>query len=206
VQRYPKEWADALRAMSALEAEVLLPGHGVPVVGKERVRAVLEDGAALLESLVDQTLELMNAGASLDHIVNAVSSPEELVAKPYLRPIYDEPEFVVRNVWRLYGGWFDGNPAHLKPPADDRLGTEVARLAGGARVLAQRASELAAAGELRLACSLIEFAWLAEPADRSVAERRATIYEQRAAAERSTMSTGVFSWAARESTAAAEPT
>jgi len=24
---------------------------------------------------------------------------------------YDDPEFVVHNIWRLYGGWYDGNPA-----------------------------------------------------------------------------------------------
>ena len=28
VQRYPLEWARALRAMAALDAEVMLPGHG----------------------------------------------------------------------------------------------------------------------------------------------------------------------------------
>ena len=40
-QRYPREWAQALREMAELGAEVLLPGHGLPVVGAERVR----DGA-----------------------------------------------------------------------------------------------------------------------------------------------------------------
>jgi hypothetical protein len=30
-------------------------------------------------------------------------------------PAYDEPAFVVRSIWRLYGGWWDGDSAHLKP-------------------------------------------------------------------------------------------
>jgi len=33
VQRYPREWAVALREMVALGPEVLLPGHGFPVLG-----------------------------------------------------------------------------------------------------------------------------------------------------------------------------
>ena len=44
--------------------------------------------------------------------------PAHLLERPYLRPVYDEPEFVVRNVYRLYGGWWDGNPANLKPARD----------------------------------------------------------------------------------------
>ena len=32
-QRYPLEWAAALRKMSRLNAELLLPGHGPPMYG-----------------------------------------------------------------------------------------------------------------------------------------------------------------------------
>ena len=38
VQRYPREWAAALRRMLELDAEFLLPGHGFPVMGADRVR------------------------------------------------------------------------------------------------------------------------------------------------------------------------
>jgi alkyl sulfatase BDS1-like metallo-beta-lactamase superfamily hydrolase len=64
-------------------------------------------------------------------------------AKPYLQPVYDEPEFIVRNVWRLYGGWYDGNPARLKPAPDAVLATALAELAGGAAALADRAQAAA---------------------------------------------------------------
>jgi glyoxylase-like metal-dependent hydrolase (beta-lactamase superfamily II) len=115
VQRYPKEWAVALRAMAAKDPELLLPGHGVPIVGRDRIVQALTDSADLLDHLHDETVRMMNEGARLDDIVHSVKAPAHLIEKPYLRPVYDEPEFVVRNVWRLYGGWYDGNPAHLKP-------------------------------------------------------------------------------------------
>lgn len=36
VQRYAGEWAASLRAMSALEPELLIPGHGAPILGAGR--------------------------------------------------------------------------------------------------------------------------------------------------------------------------
>ncbi len=120
VQRYPKEWAAALRRMIALEAEYLLPGHGLPIIGADRVTQALTDTADLLDSLVDQTLAIMNDGGRLDDAIFGVVPPAQLMDRPYLKPVYDEPEFIVRNVWRLYGGWWDGNPASLSPRLSGR--------------------------------------------------------------------------------------
>jgi alkyl sulfatase BDS1-like metallo-beta-lactamase superfamily hydrolase len=201
VQRYPREWALALREMAALGPELLLPGHGWPIAGADRIQQALGDTAALLDHLVDATLALMNAGARLDDIVHTVRAPAELLERPYLRPVYDEPEFVVRTVWRLYGGWYDGNPAHLKPAPDAVLAAELASLAGGAGVLADRAEALAAEGDLRLAGHLAELAVQAAPDDAGAHRVRAEVFARRAGEELSTMSKGVFSWAADESQA-----
>src|SRR5262249_54353105 len=150
-QRYAIEWSRALDEMASLGPEVLLPGHGLPIVGADRVREALTDAARLLEHLHVETIKLMNQGARLDDILHTVTAPPELLAKPYLRPVYDEPEFVVRNVWRLFGGWYDGDPSHLKPAPAGALAAELASLAGGPDRLAARAVELAEAGDLRLA-------------------------------------------------------
>ncbi len=213
VQRYPHEWAEALRRMLTLYdgpgggPEVLLPGHGYPIIGADRIRRALGETAELLESLVAQTLELMNAGARLDEAIHTVAAPAHLLARPYLQPVYDEPEFVVRGVWRLYGGWWDGNPATLKPASEVALAGELSALSGGPGVLAERALALLdAAGTatdpdaaLRLAGHLAELAWLAAPDDPGVAGVRRAVFTRRAESATSTMARGVFSWAARES-------
>jgi alkyl sulfatase BDS1-like metallo-beta-lactamase superfamily hydrolase len=198
-QRYPADWARAFRTMLELDAEVLLPGHGLPIIGADHVRQALEDGAELLETLVEQTLGMMNQGARLDDVVHNVRAPEHLLARPYLRPIYDEPEFVVRNIWRYYGGWYDGDPSHLKPAPAAALASELASLAGGPNRLAERARELAAAGDLRLAGHLAELAAQAAPDDTGVHAVRAEVFGARAVEEASTMSKGIFSWAEYES-------
>jgi alkyl sulfatase BDS1-like metallo-beta-lactamase superfamily hydrolase len=199
VQRYPRDWAAAFRKMDALEPSILLPGHGLPIMGVARVHQALSEGAELLETLVDQTLALMNDGARLDDIVHTVRAPEHLLARPYLRPIYDEPEFVVRNIWRQYGGWYDGDPSHLKPSPPSVLAAELASLAGGADRLADRARAVAATGDLRLAGHLAELAAQAAPNDKGVHLVRAEVFGARAREEASTMSKGIFSWAEHES-------
>ncbi len=196
VQRYPREWAQALRAMLACEPEVLLPGHGLPIVGTARVRRALDETATFLETLVEQVLAKMNAGDSLDQIIHSVRVPEALLARPYLRPVYDEPEFIVRNLWRQYGGWYDGDPSHLKPAPASRLAREIAALAGGADKLASRALALADEGDLRLASHLVEFAAQAAPRDRGVRKARARVYAARAKEESSLMARGIFEDAA----------
>ncbi len=203
VQRFPLQWAQALRQMASLGAEILLPGHGVPIAGNERISTALHDSAELLESLHDQTVALMNEGARLNDILHAVRAPQHLLDKPYLKPSYDEPEFVVRNVWRLYGGWYDGNPATLKPARESELAREFASLAGGPRVLAARARELAAAGELRLAGHLVETAALAAEDDTEVQAARAEVFRALESASTSTMAKGLYGWASAESRARA---
>ncbi|MFN8051493.1 MAG: alkyl sulfatase dimerization domain-containing protein [Acidimicrobiales bacterium] len=198
-QRYCDEWAVALRKMADLGAEFLLPGHGLPIAGAERIRGILVDTAEYLESLFTQTIELMNSGARLDEIIHTVRPPADLVDRPWLQPVYDEPEFVVRNIWRLYGGWYDGNPASLKPAPDAVVATELATLAGGAARLAERALELSEAGDHRLASHLVELASLAEPEAAEIRAARARVFGERAGVERSTMAKGVYSWAHRES-------
>ena len=129
---------------------------------RPRARRRSTDGAELLESLLDQTLALMNEGARLDDIVHTrAARPQHLLERPYLRPVYDEPEFVVRNIWRLYGGWYDGNPAHLKPAPEAALAARARRRSPAARRGSPSGPlELAAAGDLRLAGHLAELAAL----------------------------------------------
>jgi glyoxylase-like metal-dependent hydrolase (beta-lactamase superfamily II) len=203
VQRYGAEWAAALRAMASRGAETLVPGHGAPIFGAHRVRAALDDTAEWLEHLVQETLARMNAGAPLEAILAEVRPPARLADRPYLQAVYDEPEFVVCNVWRLYGGWWDGVASHLKPAGEAALAREVAALAGGVDTLVARARALAAGGDLALASHLVDWAVAAAPRHRDAHAARAEIYEARAATSPAPMTRGIFAAAARAARSAA---
>ena len=205
VQRYAGDWAVSLRAMRALEPELLIPGHGPPIFGAARIRQALDDTAEWLQTLERETLTRMNAGATLDTILAEVRPPAHLADRPYLQPVYDEPDYVVRNIWRLYGGWWDGVASHLKPAADSVLASEVARLAGGVDRLLARARELAERADLTLASHLADWAVQAAPDDRAAHALRAEIYTARAASSAALMTRGIFTAAAQESAARVAP-
>jgi alkyl sulfatase BDS1-like metallo-beta-lactamase superfamily hydrolase len=158
--------------------------------------------AEALEKLVRETVAMMNTGARLNDIIHSVSIAQDVLDKPYLRPTYDEPEFIVRNIWRLYGGWHDGNPANLKPAREAALARELAALAGGANRLAERALSLVAQ-DARVACHLAELAVLAEPDSKHAHAIRAEVFQARRNGETSLMAKGIFGYAANESKAKA---
>src|SRR3984957_21057827 len=136
--------------MAKLGANVLIPAHGYPVFGALKVRQVLNDTAEYLESLYQQTLALMNEGASLDAVIHQVKPPEKFADKPYLQPIYDEPEFIVRNIWQLEGGWHDGTPPHLKPAPKVGQARAIVDLVGGVTNVIARALQNLESGDVRL--------------------------------------------------------
>jgi glyoxylase-like metal-dependent hydrolase (beta-lactamase superfamily II) len=195
-QRYPWDWAAALRAMAGLGATSLCPGHGGPVVGDaDRIRHMLTTTADFLEVLVERTLAALEDGSPphVDVVRRVEVPPHDL---PWLRPLYDEAEFIVRNVLRFFGGWWTGRPSELKPAPRATVAGEVAALAGGARSLAERAAAVAATGDVRAACHLADFALEVDPADERVRELVASLYEQRSAGETSLMARNLFRAAA----------
>jgi len=196
VQRYPWDWAAALRSMAAKEPASLAPGHGGPVINDaELVGRILTETADYLDAVVERTLAVLEAG-SPPHvdIVHAVELPH--TDSPWLQPVYDEGEFIVRNVIRFYGGWFSGRPSELKPAPRADLATAVADLAGGARALATMAADKAATGDLAVACHLADFALEADPSDLATREAVAAIYDQRADTETSLMAVNLMNSAA----------
>jgi glyoxylase-like metal-dependent hydrolase (beta-lactamase superfamily II) len=196
VQRYPWDWAQALREMAALHAPSLCPGHGPPVIGNpELVQRILLETAAYLDSIVEQTLAALENGAPPHvDIVRSVKIPNS--DSPWLLPLYDEAEFISRSVIRYYGGWFSGRPSELKPALRADVAKEIAGLAGGAVALAERAQTITETGDLRLACHLADYALEAAPGDTHVNEIVARIYEQRAVSETSLMAIDLFRSAA----------
>ena len=66
----------------------------------------------VVEAIEALVLALMNQGVTLDRVIHEVQMPARLLDKPSLRPVYGDPQFIVRNVWRLYGGWHGGEPGN----------------------------------------------------------------------------------------------
>ncbi|MFG2525850.1 alkyl sulfatase dimerization domain-containing protein [Streptomyces sp. NPDC048527] len=197
VQRYPWEWSAALRAMAAKQPRTMCPGHGAPIIDDPgTIQRLLLETADYLDAIVEQTVAALNDGAPPHvDIVHRVAPPAS--DSPWLQPIYDEAEFIVRNVIRYFGGWYSGRPGELKPAPRSAVAEAVLELAGGAGPVLARAESAVAAGDLRLACHLADWAVEADPGNPRVREGAAQVYETRAEAETSLMAINIYRAAAK---------
>jgi glyoxylase-like metal-dependent hydrolase (beta-lactamase superfamily II) len=192
VQRYPEEWADALEAMAGCDADWLFPGHGLAVQGRDAVRMVLTETARYLRVIVDEVRRRMNAGETPEDIFHAVEPDPELAKRPFLRATYDHPKFIVRNLLRLWGGWWNGNAAELLPATPARQAAEVATLAGGVGALIARGRVLLDGGDATTAAHLAEWATRAEPTSREAQALKRDVYARRLDEAESLMARGIF--------------
>jgi alkyl sulfatase BDS1-like metallo-beta-lactamase superfamily hydrolase len=202
VQRYPVDWAEALERMAALDAEWLFPGHGYVVHGREAVRTVLTDTARYLRVIVEQVLARMNAGETPEAIFHAVEPDPALATRPYLRARYDHPKFIVRNLLRLWGGWWDGNAANLLPASWEAQAREIAALAGGVDAVVARGRRLLEGGDATLAAHLAEWATRAAPMDAEAQRFKRDAYARRLAEAEALMAQGIFRAAMNDARAA----
>jgi alkyl sulfatase BDS1-like metallo-beta-lactamase superfamily hydrolase len=198
VQRYARDWAKALEEMAALRPLHLLPGHGPKLSGEERIQDALLSTAHFLRAIHDQVVTKMNEGKWLEDIIRELDWPA--TDKPWLQPIYDHPQFIARNVYRLYGGWYDGDPANMLPAHSHDI-AEVLVGATGAEPILARARKARDSGDLQMACHLVDFVRKGEPDNRLAWELWRDLFTERAKTERSLMARGAFLSAVREAEA-----
>ena len=162
VQRDPEAWAAALREMMALEPAILLPGHGEAIVDPEQIQQALGVHAAALQSIVDQTIDGLNAGLRKDEIFAAVELPENLAGHPLLNIQDVSAQDISKMVLKQYTGWWNDVPSDWSPATLPEQGREIVELAGGMAALTERARELSVSN-LPLASHLADWAFFADP-------------------------------------------
>ena len=125
-----------------------------------------------------------------------IELPADLLARPYLRPVYDDPSFLVRMVWRRYAGWWDGEFDSLLPAPRADLAREWVELAGGVEAVLERAEALSAGARHALACHLVEAALRVAPDDARAHRVRAAVYRAYSGTQTSSMGRNLLAHAA----------
>jgi glyoxylase-like metal-dependent hydrolase (beta-lactamase superfamily II) len=162
MQRFALENARACEEMAALGADVLCPGHGPVIYGRDEIRECLSTTARYLHFIQDHVVACLNKSMILEDTINSLKLPDELLNSKWLPPVYGHPVFVARGIYKRYAGYYSGRPAELFPPNYADLGREITRLAGGADAILRRVERLQEEGRIELACQLAE--WLVEAA------------------------------------------
>ena len=162
--RHVDEWAAALREMSALKPDHLLPMHSAAIDDPAKIADVLSLNAAALQYISDQVVRRLNAGERKDVIAATLKWPDRFANDPRLDPQYNRPEDIARMVALRWTGWWDDIPSHFAAMRFDDEAAEALRLAGGIDVVDKRARELLPTNP-KLAARLADWAYYGAPAD-----------------------------------------
>ncbi len=149
-------WADTLDLLLEFNADVLAPGHTMPVRNASDVREMLIDYRDAIKHVVAETVAGMNKQLGPDELAHTVSLPSELAAKPYLKEFYGKVSWSVRAYFAGTLGWFDGNPTNLDKLSPKQIAERTIRLAGGVDKLLLSAQEAASSGDYQWALELAD--------------------------------------------------
>ena len=149
-------WVDSLERIRSYPADALLPGHMLPVLGRERISEVLGNYQEAIRYVLDETLSCISQGLSQDETAARVVLPERYRNLPYLQEYYGTVQWSVRAIYQGYVGWFDGNPSNLNRTAPEEYSRRLVELAGG---------EQAVSEAVKKALTESEFQWAAELCD-----------------------------------------
>ncbi len=149
-------WISSLEKIMSYEPEVLLPGHTLPIFGKEQILSVLGNFRGAIQSVLFQTLDCMNRGLDMNEAAEQVALPAEYRELPYLQEFYGTVSWTVKGIYAGYLGWFDGNPVHLDPSPRQRRSREIMDLIGSTSAVEKRIKALYASGEYQLGLELCE--------------------------------------------------
>lgn len=177
--RDPVQWVASLDLLRSLKAEHMVPLHGRPISGADKVEEVLRmtrDGIAYIH---DQTVRWMNKGLTPDELVEKVKLPPHLAGyTPYLREYYGTVKHSVRQIYNGYLGWFQGDPVDLDPvPPKDKAQRLIALMGGREKVLLA-AGEAYLKGDYQWAAELAGYAIRVDQEDKLARDIKARSFRK----------------------------
>lgn len=179
--RDTKAWAgylDEAVQLYAARTDALISSHCWPRYGQGEVIRSLTAQRDNYRYLHDQTIRLMNQGATPVEIAEALSLPPALAQDWFNRGYYGTYSHNAKAIYQFYLGWYDANPANLNPhPPVARAKRTIAAMGGAKKVLGI-ARKAMAAGDYRWASDLLSQLVFAEPDYQQARALLADSYEQ----------------------------
>jgi alkyl sulfatase BDS1-like metallo-beta-lactamase superfamily hydrolase len=157
--RWALDYVDSLNKVLALKPEIVLPGHGAPIVGNAEIVKQLTRYRDAIQYVHDETVKGMNAGKDVWTLMGEIKLPPGLD----VGESYGKLNWSVRGIYEGYAGWFDLNPATMYEKPVSSVYSDIVNLAGGPDAVARLAMERAQAGQAVEALHLSDVALAADP-------------------------------------------
>jgi alkyl sulfatase BDS1-like metallo-beta-lactamase superfamily hydrolase len=157
--RDPILYIEACNTVLDFAPRRLVTGHFDPIEGAERIAEEVTVMRDAMQSVHDQTVEHMAAGADLYTAMREVTVPEHLdVGEGYGKTSWN-----VRAIWEMYAGWFQHrSTTELYGVAPHSIAADIVH-AAGADALVEAARTHTAAGRPVQALHLTDLVLAADP-------------------------------------------
>jgi alkyl sulfatase BDS1-like metallo-beta-lactamase superfamily hydrolase len=163
----------SLDKLRALGAEMVITGHGEPIIGKDRIAADIDKMHGAVSWVRDYTLDGMNAGKTVHELMRDVALPDHLKIGEF----HGKVSWAVRTIWEEYSGWLhyeDGTTALYGVPRA-AVNADLAELAG-TDALVKRAQAHVDSDKPLEAIHLLDIVLAVEPANRdALAVKKASL-------------------------------
>jgi alkyl sulfatase BDS1-like metallo-beta-lactamase superfamily hydrolase len=163
----------SLNKLRALGAEMVITGHGEPIIGKDRIAADIDKMHGAVSWVRDYTLDGMNAGKTVHELMRDVALPDHLKIGEF----HGKVSWAVRTIWEEYSGWLhyeDGTTALYGVPRA-AVNADLAELAGTG-ALVKRAQAHVDSDKPLEAIHLLDIVLAVEPANRdALAVKKASL-------------------------------
>jgi alkyl sulfatase BDS1-like metallo-beta-lactamase superfamily hydrolase len=166
--RWALDWIHSIDQVLALKPEIVLSGHGEPIIGNAEITRRLTRFRDAIQYVHDETVKGMNAGKDVFTLMREIKLP----ASFNLTEEFGKVSWSVRGIYEGYAGWFDMNPASMYDSAPSSVYPDLVRLAGGAVPVVRLALEKVEAGKPVEALHLIDVVLAYDQSNRDALQAR----------------------------------
>lgn len=138
VPRLASGYINAMNIALNSKSELLLPGHGEPVIGKENVTRKAKNYRDAIQHVFDQTIEGMNSGKSEIDIMEQITLPDSFG----VTESYGCASWAARGIYNYYNGWFNGNINELYPASNLAVDQILVKIAGIPKIIEEANNQL----------------------------------------------------------------
>jgi alkyl sulfatase BDS1-like metallo-beta-lactamase superfamily hydrolase len=156
--RWALDWIKSLDTVLALKPEIVLNGHGDPIVGNAEITRRLKRYRDAIEYVHDETVKGMDAGKDVYTLMQEIKLP----ASYNLNEVFGKVSWSVRGIYDGYAGWYDMNPATMYELPPSSIYPDLVKLAGADAVV-RLAVEKVAAGKPVEALHLTDVVLASDP-------------------------------------------
>jgi alkyl sulfatase BDS1-like metallo-beta-lactamase superfamily hydrolase len=141
--RWALDWIHSIDRVLSLKPEVLLSGHGDPIVGNAEINRRLTRFRNAIQYVHDEVVKGMNSGKDVFTLMREIKLP----ASFEMTESFGRVSWSVRGIYDGYAGWFDMNPSTMYELPPSSVYPDLVRLAGGPEPLVRLAQERLEAGK-----------------------------------------------------------